>query len=78
MLFRSLAPPGPPNCAATEEDAKAWWGDLEGTMPRVHYIHGCGGNKNYIRPTIASFMNDPDKAGDYGPVNARYLSRIFQ
>ena len=73
-----LAPPGPPNCAATEEEAKAWWGDLEGNVARVGYIHGCGGNKNYIRPTIASFMNDPDKAGDYGPVNTRYLSRIFQ
>ncbi len=73
----AISPPGPPNCAATREDAKAWWGDLASPNGRVGYIEGCGGNMNYTRPTIASYMNDPDKAGDFGPVNERYLSRIF-
>lgn len=74
----ALCLPGPPNCAVTEEEAKDWWGDLVGILPRVHYIRGCCGNKNYIRPTIASLMNDPDKAEDFGPVNERYLGEILK
>ncbi len=74
----AISLPGPPNCAATLDDAKAWWGDLASPNGRVGYIEGCGGNIHFIRPTIASFMNDPEKAGDFGPVNERYLSRIFQ
>jgi hypothetical protein len=73
----ALCLPGPPNCAVTEEEAKNWWGDLAGSVPRVHYIGGCCGNKSYIRPTIASLMNDPDKAEDFGPVNERYLRRAL-
>ena len=70
-----LCSPGQPNCATTKEEAEEWWGDLVGKDPRVNYISGCCGNKNYIRPTIASLMNDPDKAGDFGPVNERYLRK---
>jgi len=42
---------------------------------RVGYIFGCCGNKDYIRPTIASLMNDFRKAEDFGPVNQRHLRR---
>jgi hypothetical protein len=73
-----LCPPGPPNCATTKEEAEEWWGDLIGELPRVNYIRGCCGNKDYIRPTIASLMNNPDKARDFGPVNERYLRKILQ
>jgi len=73
----SSCPPGPPNCAATKEQALNWWGDLVGKDERVNYIAGCCGNKDYIRPTIASYMNNPDKAGDFGPVNERYLRKIL-
>ena len=52
-------------------------GDLVGQGTRVNYIFGCCGNKNYIRPTIASLMNDPDKAEDFGPVNERYLRQVL-
>lgn len=69
--------PGPPNCASTKQEAKEWWGDLAGKEPRVNYIPGCSGNKRYIRPTIASLMNDPEKAEDFGPVNQRYLKQIL-
>jgi hypothetical protein len=69
-----LCPPGEPNCAETQEEAKAWWGDMVGKVERVNYIHGCCGNKNYIRPVIASLMNDTEKAEDFGPVNERFLS----
>lgn len=68
-----LCPPGPPNCAMTQEEARIWWGDLVGKVERVRYIQGCCGNKNYIRPVIASLMNDPEKAEDFGPVNERFL-----
>jgi len=68
-----LCSPGPPNCAAIKKEAEEWWGDLVGKDSRVNYISGCCGNKDYIRPTIASLMNDPDKAEDFGPVNERYL-----
>jgi len=68
-----FCPPGPPNCASTPEEAKQWWGDLVGKVERVNYIHGCCGNKNYIRPVIASLMNDTEKAEDFGPVNERFL-----
>ena len=73
-----LCPPGPPNCATTEEEAKNWWGDLVGEVSNAHYIRGCCGNRGYIRPTIASLMNDPDKAEDFGPVNERYLRKILE
>jgi len=73
-----LCPPGPPNCATTEEEAERWWGDLVGKKPKVNYIAGCCGNKNYIRPTITSLMNNPDKAEDFGPVNERYLRKVLQ
>lgn len=70
-----LSPAGEPNCATNKEEAQKWWGDLVGKSPEVNYIHGCCGNKNYIRPTIASLMNNPDKAEDFGPVNERYLRK---
>jgi hypothetical protein len=66
-------PPGPPNCATTKEEAKKWWADLVGK----ENINGCCGNKNYIRPTIASLMNNPDKARNFGPVNERYLRKVL-
>ncbi|MBU4252641.1 MAG: hypothetical protein KKC39_00875 [Candidatus Omnitrophica bacterium] len=71
----ALCLPGPPNCAPTKKEAEEWWGDLAGKEPRVNYISGCSGNKNYIRPTIASLMNNPEKANDFGPVNERYLRK---
>ncbi|MFA5373986.1 MAG: hypothetical protein WC354_07395 [Candidatus Omnitrophota bacterium] len=74
----ALCQPGPPNCAVTEEEAKNWWGDLAGKVSRVNYINGCCGNISYFRPTIASLMNDPDKANDFGPVNERYLTQTLQ
>jgi hypothetical protein len=66
---------GYPNCASNKEEAIKWWGDLAGKDERVNYISGCCGNKDYIRPTIASLMNDFRKAEDFGPVNQRYLRR---
>lgn len=69
---------GPPNCAATKEEAQKWWGDFVGKVAGVNYIRGCCGNKDYIRPVIASFMNDADKAEDFGPVNERYLKNILE
>lgn len=71
-----LTPAGEPNCARNKEEAQKWWGDLMGKLPEVNYIRGCCGNKNYIRPTIASLMNNPDKAEDFGPVNEQYLRRV--
>lgn len=68
---------GEPNCATNKEEAQKWWGDLVGKSAEVNYIRGCCGNKNYIRPTIASLMNDPDKAKDFGPVNERYLRELL-
>ena len=73
-----VCPPGPPNCATTKEEAMEWWGDLVGKLARVNYIRGCCGNKDYIRPTIASIMNDADKSEDFGPVNERYLREILE
>lgn len=70
--------PGYPNCATTREDAEKWWGDLVGKDQRVRYIHGCCGNMDYFRPTIASLMNDITKAEDFGPVNERYLREILK
>ncbi len=69
--------PGYPNCALTKKEAREWWGDLVGRDSRVNYISGCCGNRNYIRPTIASLMNDADKAEDFGPVNERYLRKVL-
>ncbi len=72
-----LSPSGYPNCASNKKEAQEWWGDLTENNPRVSYISGCCGNKDYIRPTIASLMNDPDKAEDLGPVNERYLKKAL-
>lgn len=75
---QQLSQSGPPNCAATKEEAEEWWGDLVGKVARVNYIRGCCGNKDYIRPVIASLMNDADKAEDFGPVNERYLRQALE
>jgi hypothetical protein len=72
-----LCPPGPPNCATTKEEAQKWWGDFIGKEPNVNYISGCCGKRDYIRPTIASLMNDTEKASDFGPVNERYLRKVL-
>jgi hypothetical protein len=72
-----LCPPGPPNCAAAKKEAQEWWGDLVGKDSRVNYFSGCCGKKDYIRPTVASLMNEPDKAEDFGPVNERYLRDVL-
>ena len=74
----SRCSPGYPNCATTKEEARQWWGDLALKEKFVGYINGCCGNKDYIRPTIASFMNDPDQANDFGPVNERYLRKVLE
>lgn len=74
---QQLSSAGYPNCAVSMEEAVKWWGDLVGKDERVDYIAGCCGNSSYIRSTIASLMNDPDKAEDFGPVNERYLRNIF-
>ncbi|MFA5176559.1 MAG: hypothetical protein WC440_00240 [Candidatus Omnitrophota bacterium] len=71
----ALCLPGPPNCAFTKEEAQRLWGDLTAKGERVGYFNGCCGNKKYFRPTIASLMNNPDEAEDFGPVNERYLRR---
>ncbi len=75
-----LCAPGGPNCAVNQKEAEKLWGDLAvgDLSTRVSYINGCCGNKDYIRPTIASLMNNPDKAEDFGPVNERYLSEILE
>jgi len=64
---------GYPNCASSPEEAQKWWGGLVKKGGRVGFISGCCGNKNYIRPTIASLMNDFRRADDFGPVNEKYL-----
>jgi hypothetical protein len=70
--------PGPPNCASTRDEAEQWWGDLARQYPeRVGFFPGCCGNTGYIRPVIASIMNEPDKAEDFGPVNESYLEKIL-
>jgi hypothetical protein len=68
-----LSEPGFPNCAVTKADALKYWGDLAGKGNGVNFVAGCCGNRSYIRPTLGSFMNNADKAGDYGAVNERYL-----
>jgi len=72
---QQLSSYGYPNCASNKEEAIKWWGDLVTENDRVGYIFGCCGNKDYIRPTIASLMNDFRKAEDFGPVNQRHLRR---
>lgn len=74
---RQHCPPGPPNCATTQKDAQDWWGDLAKTKQGVGFIKGCCGNSEYLRPTIASLMNDADKTNDFGPVNERYLQKAL-
>jgi len=69
--------PGYPNCARTIGEAQRWWGDLAKKYKRVRYIEGCCGDPNYIRPTAASFMNDSKKAGDFGPVNERFIRKAL-
>ena len=64
---------GFPNCASNEKEAERWWGRQVTERGRVGYFNGCCGRKDYIRPTIASLMNNPNKAKDFGPVNEKYL-----
>ncbi|MBN2097198.1 MAG: hypothetical protein JW714_01835 [Candidatus Omnitrophica bacterium] len=73
-----LCPPGPPNCATTKEEAEVWWGDLVGKVSNARFVRGCCGNKDYFRPTIASLMNNPEKARSFGPVNELYLRQVLQ
>jgi len=73
----AFCPPGPPNCAVSREEAQRWWGDLVVPGGRTGYISGCCGNMKYFRPTIASLMNKPERAEDFGPVNERYLRRAL-
>jgi hypothetical protein len=65
--------PGFPNCARTKEDALKYWGDLAAKGEGANFFAGCCGNRNYIRGTIASLMNDAEKAESFGPINERYL-----
>jgi hypothetical protein len=69
--------PGFPNCAATKEDALKYWGDLAAKGVGANFFAGCCGNRKYIRGTIASLMNDAEKAGSFGPVNERYLRDVL-
>ncbi len=78
MGYQKFPLPGYPNCATTREDAVSWWGDLAEHNDRVTYFAGCSGNKDYLRPTSVSLMNDPDKAEDFGPVNERYLRQQLE
>lgn len=72
-----FCPPGPPNCATSLAEAEQWWGGLLGRPDSSHYIRGCCGNRNYYRPSIASLMNAPDKAADFGIVNEDYLRKAL-
>jgi len=72
-----LSPSGYPNCASSRKEAEEWWGDLVKEGSSVNYISGCCGNRDYIRPTAISLMNDTDKAEDFGPVNERYLKKAL-
>lgn len=67
--------PGFPNCAPTKELAKEWWGGLMSQNNNVDFIIGCCGSKNNFRPSIASLMNDTNKAATYGFVNEDYLRK---
>jgi hypothetical protein len=69
--------PGFPNCAKTKEEALKYWGDLSAKGEKVSFFAGCCGNRNYIRGTIASLMNDAEKAESFGPVNERYLRQVL-
>lgn len=69
------AEPGYPNCAPTKELAAKWWGEFVGKHPAAGYINGCCGSRDYLRPTIASLMNDTRKAADYGSVNEEYIRK---
>ncbi len=75
---RQRSSSGYPNCASSAEEAQKWWGDLVVEGGRVGYISGCCGNEGYIRPTIASLMNDFRRADDFGPVNERYLREALK
>lgn len=69
---------GYPNCAPTKELAKQWWGAYVGKVPTVDYVHGCCGTYDCLRPSIASLMNDTNKARDYGYVNEEYIRGEFE
>ncbi|MCX5708833.1 MAG: hypothetical protein NTY14_07715, partial [Candidatus Omnitrophica bacterium] len=69
--------PGFPNCARTKEDALKYWGDLSAKGEGANFFGGCCGNRNYIRGTIASLMNDAEKAESFGPINERYLKNVL-
>ncbi|MBF0330585.1 MAG: hypothetical protein HQL17_01505 [Candidatus Omnitrophica bacterium] len=69
---------GPPNCAPSMAEAKAWWGDVAATDSRVGYFEGCCGNTSYIRSSPASLMNDSDRAEDFGPVSERFILQAFE
>lgn len=69
---------GYPNCAPDIGTAKKWWGEFVGKKSTVDYVGGCCGQYECVRPTIASLMNDTDKASSYGFVNEEYIRREFQ
>jgi len=69
---------GYPNCAPTKELARQWWGAFAGEVPTVDFVNGCCGTYDCVRPSIASLMNDADKASDYGYVDEAYLRREFE
>lgn len=69
--------PGPPNCAATKEEAVSWWGDLVAKNSEVSYFSGCCGSIKNIRPTSNSLMKDYKKSNSYGAVNERFLREVF-
>jgi len=70
--------PGFPNCATDLATAKKWWGKWVGRAKDVDYFYGCCGNKNYLRPTASSLMNDPERSADFGYVNELFLEKEFE
>ena len=72
--------PDGPNCAPDAATAQKWWGDLTKKYPEVGYFKGCGGNNDYIKPTLSSIMNlntgDPI-VYNYGPISESYLKKVL-
>lgn len=77
-----------PNCAATIEQARAWWGNISG----AGYYHGCSYYQTNVKPTSCSIMSGPcqfDYSGAvaympsenwthiFGPVNEKWMAAIL-
>lgn len=77
-----------PNCARTKEEAEELWGDLVGVgedyLEIGYYTDGCMHDKNLIRSTRESIMNNQDFIAEedweigFGAVNERCLLKIIE